>query len=622
MRKYYNLDKMHETIKKGSFKYDVLSIFQEEGLDNALEYIKVSGICLNKYGKNKHEKYLEEILGELKGLLKSSEIEKITDLQNEIRLFQELIDKNSKPFTDIMNLPFLQSENSLGNLLIMGQRIAEPLIFGGTNIDSGEYELTIEAYSKVLWYFLFKKKLRFTNEFDNYEGMDDHIRRIIANALIDLQLGNWMDDWQFANTKILRDKKRIKIRISDDKMKVDIAKSRYLTTLEAKMSRQVFEIKIPSTERESLQDLYLNYANDLEFIKHFLNIENPRHIVDNNIGINLEDLCQTYFCLKELAFQNIMVYKESKGLGETGIPVFHINDIYNLLEEKGIEKHKIGVLISLVTFSNKSETIFETPLIQLDKNNYTLIPQITITLNITSSIMRVMSTESILGEKGYGYESVVRSLIEQNTNFKIYTNIKDASKDTKEDYELDGVFHIGKTLYLYEAKNFSHILNSFEYYKLRFRIDEALNQLKRNFDFYTKEENLIRLCKYLELDRGEVEEVKAIVINSSFLGETIGRFGFSVTEGILMRNFFKNAYPKIVEIQGNNLLSNSTIKEFIVYEKNGLTDDNLNLIISENPYIEFEKKRFRKEFKTYKPLNISIQFNKLKQSNISFFKRN
>ncbi|MGR5910672.1 hypothetical protein ACT7C4_21625 [Bacillus pacificus] len=86
-----------------------------------------------------------------------------------------------------------------------------------------------------------KKKSRITSNFDYYESIDNHMETILANAAIDFQLGNLIDDWQFAGTKIFRDKKKIKIRISDDKMKVDIAKNRYLTTLEAKMSRQAIE---------------------------------------------------------------------------------------------------------------------------------------------------------------------------------------------------------------------------------------------------------------------------------------------------------------------------------------------------------------------------------------------
>lgn len=623
MRKYYNLDEIHESINNGKFKHDVLSMFQNEGLDNTIDYIKVSGICLNKYGKNKHRKYLEEILDELKGLLSGPEIEKILDLENEIKLFQELIDKNIKSMNDVMNFSFFQSEHLLANLLIMGQRMAGSILSQSPDLDSGGYEVRVGAYSKVLWYVLFKKKLRMTSNFDHYESIDDHMETIIANAAIDFQLGNWIDDWQFASTKIFRDKKKIKIRISDDKMKVDIAKNRYLTTLEAKMSRQTTEshLKNLSTERAILKDLYLNYDNDLEFIKQFLNIENPTQIVDNTIGISLEDLCQTYFSLKELAFQHIVTFKESMELRnasvEHNIPIYRSDEIHNLLDSKGIAREKIGQLIRLITFSKKSESIFENPLIQIDENRYTIIPQITLTLNITSSIMRLMSKKSILSEKGYGYEKTLRNLVEKNTNLKFLTNIKDA--DDK--YELDGAFHMGKTLYLCEIKNFSHIINSYEYYKLRFKIDKALNQMKRISDFYTREENLADLCGYLELNKDDVEQIKRIIVISPFLGETINRNGINVTEGILTRNFFKQVYPKVVEFSGNQLMSNSIIKEFIVYEENGLTDKNFNLLIEENPYIKSERKRFIKRFKTYKPWNMSIQFNELKQPNISFKKK-
>ncbi|MGR5913841.1 hypothetical protein ACT7DA_09820 [Bacillus pacificus] len=58
----------------------------------------------------------------------------------------------------------------------------------------------------------------------------------------------------------------------------------------------------------------------------------------------------------------------------------------------------------------------------------------------------------------------------------------------------------------------------------------------------------------------------------------------------------------------------------MVYEENGLTDKNFNLLMEENPYIKTERKRFKKGFKTYKPWNMSIQFNELKQPNISFKK--
>ncbi|KXI47426.1 hypothetical protein [Bacillus pacificus] len=623
MRKYYNLDEIHKSINNKKFKCDVLFMFQNEGLDNTIDYIKVSGICLNKYGKNKYRKYLEEILDELKGLLSDSEIEKILNLENEIKLFQELIDKNIQSMNDVMNYSFFQSKHLLANLLVMGQRMANSVISQSSVFTSVVYEIGIEAYSKVLWYVLFKKKSRITSNFDYYESIDNHMETILANAAIDFQLGNLIDDWQFAGTKIFRDKKKIKIRISDDKMKVDIAKNRYLTTLEAKMSRQAIESysKGFSTTRALLKDLYLNYDNDLEFIKHFLNIENPTQIVDNTIGISLEDLCQTYFSLKELAFQHKVSFERNMELRndsfERNIKVCHYNEIYNLLDSKGISRGKISELIRLITFSKESESIFETPLIQIDENRYAIIPQITFTLNITSSIMRLMSKKSILSEKGYGYEKKLRNLVEKNTNLRFLTNIK----DTDDKYELDGVFHMGKTLYLCEIKNFSHIINSYEYYKLRFKIDEALNQMERISDFYTQADNLLDLCKYLNLNVSDIDQIKRIIVISPFLGETINRNEINVTEGILMRNFFKQVYPKVFETSGNQLRSYSTIKEFVVYEENGLTDKNFNLLMEENPYIKTERKRFKKGFKTYKPWNMSIQFNELKQPNISFKKR-
>ncbi|MDA1662038.1 hypothetical protein PDK35_19050 [Bacillus cereus group sp. TH153LC] len=228
-----------------------------------------------------------------------------------------------------------------------------------------------------------------------------------------------------------------------------------------------------------------------------------------------------------------------------------------------------------------------------------------------------MSKKSILSEKGYGYEKKLRNLVEKNTNLRFLTNIK----DTDDKYELDGVFHMGKTLYLCEIKNFSHIINSYEYYKLRFKIDEALNQMERISDFYTQADNLLDLCKYLNLNVSDIDQIKRIIVISPFLGETINRNEINVTEGILMRNFFKQVYPKVFETSGNQLRSYSTIKEFVVYEENGLTDKNFNLLMEENPYIKTERKRFKKGFKTYKPWNMSIQFNELKQPNISFKKR-
>lgn len=624
MRKYYNLDEMHASINNRKFKNDVLSIYKYEGIDNTIDYLKVSGICLNKYGKNKNREYLDKILDELKGILNTSEIEKILNLENEISLFQEFIDKNIQSMNDVMKLSFFKNKHLLVNLLIMGQRMAGSLLSQSSGINSLKYEVNIEAYSKVLWYVLFKKKVELTNEFAYYEKIDDHMEMIISNAAIDFQLGSWIDDWQFANMKIFKDKKKIKIRMSEDKMKVDISKNRYITTLDAKIYRQANESlsKKFSTEKEIFKDLYLNYNNDLDFIKQFLNIENPSHIIDKTIGISLEDLCKTYFILKELAIEHILVFKKPMELRnasvECNIPIYRTDELNNILVSRGIEREKINKLIELITFSKKSKSIFENPLIKIDKNTYTIIPQITFSLNICSSIMRLMSNESILSEKGYGYEKVMKNLVERNTNLKFLTNVKD--RDGSEVYQLDGVFHIGETLYLCEIKNFSHIINSYEYYKLRFKIEQALNQMKRTCDFYTLKENITKLCGDLKIDIKEVKKIKRIIVISPFLGEIIKRNEIYVTEGILTRNFFKQQYPKVTEYLSNQLISHSTIKEFLVYEENGLTDKNFNSLIEENPYIKNERERFKKEFKTYKPWNLSIQYNELNQKNISFKK--
>ncbi|AJK86560.1 MULTISPECIES: hypothetical protein [Lysinibacillus] len=626
MRKYYNLEEIHNYIGNGTFENKVLSVFQSNGVDEMIDYLKVSGICLNKNGKNKNKEYLDQIFFELKGLLRDSELEKVVDLENEISLFEELIDKNLQSMNEVMNLSFFQNENLLSNLLIMGQRMADILLSQKLELNSGKYEISIEAFSKVLWYVLFVKKARMTSEFEYYESIDNHMEMIISNSTIDFQLGNWIDDWQFASTKIFKDKKKkkIKIRISEEKLKVDIAKNRYLTTLDAKMSRQAFESlnKKFSTLIEVYRDLYLNYDNDIEFIKQFLNINDPSHIVDKTIGISLEELCQTYFCLKELAFDYINKFKEPMELGnasfECNLPIYSFEEIRNLLCSKGIEREKIEKLIKLITFSKKSNSIFENPLIQMDKGNYTIIPQIVLTTNITSSIMRLMSNESILSEKGYGYEKAMRNLVEKGNNLTFLTNIKDNTGC--ETYELDGAFYMGETLYLCEIKNFSHVINSFEYYKLRYKVEKAFIQMKRNFDFYTSEENLNKLSKRLNLDKGNIKNIRGIIIVAPFLGENINKNEITVIEGILTRNFFNQTYPKVAELSLGYIKSYTTIECFKVFEKNGLTDKNFNMFIEESPYIKYERQRFKKGFKTYKPWNVSIEFNILKQQNVSFKK--
>ncbi|MEH7106896.1 hypothetical protein [Bacillus sp. JJ1764] len=622
MKKYYDLDKIHESIISNRFEADVLSMLQKNSLDDTIDYIKVSGICLNKYGKNKYQNRLKKLLDDLKRMVSDSETEKILDLEDEINLFQDLIDQNNQLMNKVMKFSFFESEDLLSNLLIMGQKMAGSM-FMSTTMDSNRYESSIEAYSKVLWYVLFQKKSKLTDKISCDEDIENQMEKTIENAVIDFQLGNWIDDWQFAGTRIFKDKKKTKIRLSNDKLRVDIAKNRYLTTLEAKMARQTFESQFKNflTEREMFEDLYLNYKNDIEFIKQFLNIENPQAIIDKTIGISLDDLCQIYFILKELAFQHILTFEEPMKLSdasvERNIPIYSFDEIHDFLVKKGIDEARIDRLIKLVMFTSSSESIFESPLIQIDKNRYTIIPQVTLTLNITSSIMRLMAKKSILGEKGYGYEKVFKNLVEENTNSR-FINIK--TKDENEIYELDGAFLIGKTLYLCEIKNFAHIICSYEYYKMRFKIDEAINQMIRISNFYTQKQNLNNLCNLLGINNEEVEQVEKIIIISSFLGESIEKNGVKVVEGILTRNFFKQTYPKIIESYKNQLLSNKTIKDFIPFENNGITDKNFNSLIKENPYLRVEKRRFKKDFKTYKPLNLSLQFNELKQQNISFKK--
>lgn len=497
------------------------------------------------------------------------------------------------------------------DFLVMGNYFIDNQVINLTS--SLGFETYVLSFSNILRFCLFYsgKNQNKIESFNYYNLIENDIKVIMNNSALGDRLAEWIEDWQFSNTKIMKDKNKYKIKVSDVLLNSKIAQHRYVTAINAKLSRHVFE---DLNNNKSEKDIYLDFDKEIEFIDLFLNIDDLRSITDEKYIFDLHDLAKSIFILKKMSYDFAQKKVKNPDLTklETSdiIPELTFKQIYDGLKNEGIEHQKIESLIDLLTFKKNSESLFEYPLIKLEDDKYTYIPSILILTNTSNAIIRMMADKNMFSIKGAGYEKKFHRMIKESS-FSDVVSIKEIVG--KETYELDACFYNDGILYLCELKNWGFPYKSYEYYKFMSKIAEAVNQMKRICDYFSSD-GINSICTKLKIDKSSVKEIKRLVVVSPYLGEKISINGIDVIDGVLTRNFFKQRYPNKVTTQGRNINNIITIPEFEDIKSKGLSNDAFLSFIEKNPHLKIEKKLSKRKFINVKELNLSLGYYDLQPS--------
>jgi len=177
-------------------------------------------------------------------------------------------------------------------------------------------------------------------------------------------------------------------------------------------------------------------------------------------------------------------------------PRIRRTDLISHLVKYGVKPENLNIIIDNLTFKAKETDLFDTPLIYLTEEEYTLVPSLVAKMDITRVMMcNFLKKKSDMGFKGSGFE---KQVIKDLTNEKIKCcglHAKGVSKETNEEreYQCDVAFLLDNDLYLCECKSYSQPTTHRGFYELiDKKQDTAENQFKEITDFYSENMDIVR----------------------------------------------------------------------------------------------------------------------------------
>lgn len=575
------------------------------------EKIGISGIEeLLKVGEihQKKEDEIQKIYTKLK-LIKDIDEKELTRFFKELKIIQELV-RNSKDLEEKnKQSDYFKQEYLLENILYLGVYASLE-----NRESSNQYEITMEAYSQLLYYVLFEKNIAVSVRHNWVVSDMNKGKRILQRSFEDLEIKKIISEWQYGNIKVSKKKGYLIIKTSDDILKARISQNEYLNRLEVKELVQVDKAYVKKGSQVSPEDLFLNKQDEMDFITDFFNIKNIDLLTDEYYHISLRELFEVWYGLKKLSNSYLNDISYSSGKFVAALRTYTYDQLKDIVEVE-IENEKFDSIINLLAFGikdrvDKSRDLFSNPLIKLSDNRFTMIPWMVLTTNISDAIL----SKKIFPKKGELYEEDLRNLVADSIKVKV-------KKFKKNDYDIDLAFALDDTLYLCEIKNFFPTVNVYDYYQLRVKIKSAIEQLRRTSEYWIQPQNLEILTKKLEIDEKNITYIKKLILCSNWIGDYVPDEDILIIEGSYFESYFEHTFPEEVlkDIQGDKIiLLSSTIKYFKKYKEHDFSAIALNDYLKNQPWVEFNKSRFQRITRKSSIRKIKYDDWQLIQDNVEF----
>lgn len=262
------------------------------------------------------------------------------------------------------------------------------------------------------------------------------------------------------------------------------------------------------------------------------------------IGITLEEWIKIYTFFYNFAYDKNEIIRIGK------------QQLIKLLEMKKFDKNTISAVLEAFTFDEKSNDLFSSFLIEQGED-YLILSSI---IKVTEPLKSMMSlftkhTYGDISKKGISFENYVRNILyDINSKSCIESNLQ--THHDGESYELDILFYLNSTLFVFECKTQFQHEDVRGYYRNVLENEYYLSKFRRNLEYFTKEKSgqdslNNRFRKNTpDFDVKNVKVVPIFVSNISY--PFVKQGNIYVLDAIRLYNFFEKQPPLIHYIDNIN----------------------------------------------------------------------
>lgn len=632
----YELEAMTKKEKKLAKLFK--EYYSSHSLEESLSFLKLSGICINKYPNDKKNKVFNNVIADLKTFFTDDpkidqflqETYALGNLFNDLVNFREEIGLNSVPANKQI-LSFLMSveillgskrEYSLGKPLDQIMRVY-PFVFAAIDsqnnlADPRQYMTGLEMISDsiaenagYILRFLTKSGLpfeRIKTTILNHEEVklsNEHISLYDKWTVLERVEQNWRffaDEINQKNSNVLtlisneRVHKALAIsttrfRSQKNKWQFDFLTSNK-KTLKSKINRET-TLLLPEefiSEEESLYAICLG---------EFLSVSNL-DIEINNVKLSeyLRAIMVVKLEMRVILEKRISGSKHAPYLLTNWCSLKKKNEWKELFAKHGITQSSAEAIVQFLIFDEDSRDLLDCPFIPY--GDYVIvIPALASLIDPSMTIISNLSKKGAdISFKGNGFEDeLIEKLTEKGikcSNLKVILN--------EEPFECDCAFVLGNDLFLLECKHMGQLSTPRDYYDFMLDLigpDETFHssskrshveQLNRISNFYIG--NLEYVRKKLILPQNWApENIYKIILTNVMLGENLFIDNCYVVDSSTFQRFIDREPP------GFSIGKVSVRPQHEDYEGEITTSKLLN-IITNSPQIELCSKRISKEKKT------------------------
>lgn len=301
----------------------------------------------------------------------------------------------------------------------------------------------------------------------------------------------------------------------------------YISLNSIKVTKKLLEdidnLSLIDVYKKSLQDKVAEFFYTNDFQEKF-------------IGITLEEWIKLYLFFYEFVYDKDKIIKIDK------------QQLIKLLEKK-FNKHTISVALEAFTFSDKSNDLFSSFLIE-QKEYYLIMPSVIKVMEPLKSMMSLFTKHMNGGinEKGYSFEKSIRNIL-SSVSPKAYIVSNLQTHHNGEGYELDVLMYLDNTLFVFECKTQFQHEDVRGYYRNVLEVEYYLSKFRRNFEYFAKEKsgqdsiNNKFKKKIPDFNIKDVKVVPIFVSNISY--RFVKKDDIYVLDDSRIYNFFKKKPPVI-----------------------------------------------------------------------------
>ncbi|WP_188066199.1 hypothetical protein [Brevibacillus brevis] len=610
------------------FLKELESIILEKGLHSAINTLKSTGISINVYGTNKYKKLNErsikllyshtdklgsKILDEyifqtevfnrmfeslytqkrMKSVKAISDTEKFYAYLLALEIFLRILEdqtinkgRNSAKYPFTYNLGQNAGEFNLnysemsieerGNLFEMisqesGKVIAFLQFYDCKHVDHGDIERNIDKENVI-------------KSLDHLELIDQR------KVLYDL-----FEDWKYNEYNIELIKAN-GIEITPvNKMKYlsrKISVNRYETIRMKIMNKynhfKISEDYLDSRTRILAPRMFIDELEETDFrmcANQFFSVD----LNDKCDDIPLNEWLRAYAIVRVISqeFLDTSSFPSTMNLSQWCV-VKSIDEWKTEFIKRGISKDNVDKMLSIMTFDNNSQDLFDCPFIRV-KDLFIVIPSIARIIQGSEALRSNLPRKGFdIAFKGNNFEkAILEALADASLKCdSLYFKYK-TDEENYDEYECDAVFLIGNDLFICECKSFLQPFSSRSFYDIENKKFEAVRQLNRISNFYSSNLHLIREKFELELT-WKPRQIHKLLILSSMQGEVELVDNVHIVDYYSFNAFLYRKIPTANIMDKKIKLNNGKYNWML---EGNITTNKLLKFIQKPVQIEFQKSR-------------------------------